>query len=69
MRTRIEIIANDNPKEREDRYGRVRVNHRRTWILMVDGSPHWEYATRKEAVADGKRLAPPGVHPVVRIPL
>jgi hypothetical protein len=54
---KIEIIPNDNDKEREDRSGRVRVSHRRTWILLVDDEFRSEHKTRREAIEAGKRTA------------
>lgn len=52
----IEIRPNDNPKEREDRSGRVRVSHRRTWLVVVDGEADLEYDTKRAARARVERL-------------
>jgi|APGre2960657404_1045060.scaffolds.fasta_scaffold12295_2 hypothetical protein len=53
----IEVIPNDNEKEREDRHGRVRVSRRRTWFLVIDGELSGEYARKKDAQAAGERRA------------
>lgn len=52
----IEIRPNDNPGEREDRYGRVRVSHRRTWLVVVDGEGDSEHRTKRDALARAERL-------------
>lgn len=53
---KVEIIPNDNPKEREDGRGRVRVSHKRTWVLLVNGSYEGEYRRRKDAGCAAARL-------------
>lgn len=45
------VVPNDNPSEREDRYGRVCINHRRRWVVLVNGETVGEYHTKREAVA------------------
>ena len=47
----IEVLPNDNPKEREDRTGRVRVSNKRTWALVIDGEMWSEYKTQAAAIA------------------
>lgn len=54
---KVEVLPNDNEKEREDRHGRVRVSRRRTWVLVVDGEVHGEYRTKTLAKEAGVRLS------------
>ena len=52
---KVEIVPNDLPKEKEDRFGRVRVSHARTYILFIDDEAWGEYKTRKDAEKAAKR--------------
>ena len=52
---KIEVLPNDNEKEREDRYGRVRVSRQRTWVLVVNDEVCGEYRTKKEAMVAANR--------------
>jgi len=52
----VRVEPNDNPKEREDRHGRVRVCHRRTWVLVVNGEQVDEYRRKKDAQKAAARI-------------
>jgi hypothetical protein len=54
---KIEVLPNDNEKEREDRHGRVRVSRRRTWVLVIDGESYGEYRTKRLAKEAGANIA------------
>lgn len=45
----VEIVPNDNWKEREDKFGRVHTSTRRTWLLVINGEVTGEYRTKREA--------------------
>lgn len=51
----VEVVPNDNEKEREDRHGRVRVSRRRAWVLLIDGEAWGEYRTKTLAEEAGAR--------------
>ena len=55
---RIAVEPNDNPKEREDRHGRVRVSHRRTWCVVdLDSSEFYgEYDRKRDATVAANRI-------------
>lgn len=53
----FKVEPNDNPKEREDRRGRVRVSNQRTWaVICPEGWAIDEYPTKRQAIEAAERM-------------